>query len=70
MEEAHHIDVQIFGDGEGNCVHIGERESSVRRGHKKVGLDLSRDPPRLIMLVKCAAADCTLGEGNRGLPCA
>lgn len=36
IEEAHHVEVQIFGDGEGGCVHLGERECSIQRRHQKV----------------------------------
>ena len=31
-----HIEFQIFGDGNGNAVHIGERDCSLQRRHQKV----------------------------------
>ncbi len=32
----HHVEVQIFGDGKGNAVHLGERECSIQRQHQKI----------------------------------
>ena len=33
---ARHLEVQIFGDGEGNVVHMFERDCSIQRRHQKV----------------------------------
>ena len=31
-----HIEIQIFGDGEGNAIHLGERDCSLQRRYQKV----------------------------------
>ena len=63
-----HIEVQVFGDGKGNAVHLGERDCSLQRRHQKV-LEEAPGPsisPELRARIGQTCADAVAKIGYRG----
>ena len=65
-----HIEFQIFGDGQGHAVHLGERDCSLQRRHQKV-LEEAPSPvlsaaDRAMMGERCARAMADMGYRGAG----
>ncbi|GIX14973.1 MAG: acetyl-CoA carboxylase biotin carboxylase subunit [Paracoccaceae bacterium] len=70
LDHPRHIEVQIFGDGRGGAVHLGERDCSLQRRHQKV-LEESPSPAidaetRERIGATCARAIAELGYSGAG----
>jgi acetyl-CoA carboxylase biotin carboxylase subunit len=65
-----HIEVQVFGDGKGGAVHLGERDCSLQRRHQKVFEEApgpAIDPETRARIGKtCADAIAAIGYEGAG----
>ena len=67
IERPHHVEVQVFADAHGACVHLFERECSVQRRHQKV-IEESPSPnltPELRAQITGAAVRAAIACGYR-----
>ena len=65
-----HIEIQVFGDGRGRAVHLGERDCSLQRRHQKVleespGVGIDAETRARIGAV-CADAVAEIGYSGAG----
>ena len=54
LEEPRHVEIQVFGDGEGNVVHLFDRDCSIQRRYQKM---LEEAPSVLDADVRAAIAE-------------
>ena len=70
LGDPRHIEFQVFGDGNGNAIHLGERDCSLQRRHQKV-LEEAPSPvlgedDRMRMGEVCAQAMRDMGYRGAG----
>jgi len=70
LEKPRHIEVQVFGDGFGNGIHLGERDCSLQRRHQKVWEEANspalNEEERSRIGKICADAVANLGYSGAG----
>ncbi len=70
LENPRHIEFQVLADGQGNAIHLGERDCSVQRRHQKVIEEAPApgitDKMRSKMGERCAKACADIGYRGAG----
>jgi 3-methylcrotonyl-CoA carboxylase alpha subunit len=71
LQKPRHVEMQIFADGLGNCVHLFERDCSIQRRHQKVleeapapGMDEALREKMGFAAIQCAKAIGYEGAGT------
>ncbi len=57
LEEPRHVEIQVFGDGEGNAIHFFDRDCSIQRRYQKL---LEEAPSTLDMGLRLEIADAAV----------
>jgi len=70
LENPRHVEVQVLSDGQGNAIHLGDRDCSLQRRHQKVleeapapGID---PQARAEVLARCVQACIEIGYRGAG----
>ncbi len=58
LEEPRHVEIQVFGDGEGNVVHFYDRDCSIQRRYQKI---LEEAPSLLDPAIRERIAEAAVG---------
>ena len=59
---ARHIEIQIFADRHGNCIHLGERDCSIQRRHQKVVEEAPSPAVNAVLREQMGAAAVSLAK--------
>lgn len=70
LEQPRHIEIQVLADGQGNAIHLGERDCSMQRRHQKVLEEASApgitEAQRQKIGLRCVEACKTIGYRGAG----